>query len=303
VKKYCSIKLGATGQIEFFEEKPKQPFSTLIGIALYSYPKATLPLIKQYVAEGNNPDQPGRLIQWLYPRTPVYTWTVPGIWYDIGSKETLEEVAKQYFLAEAVIDRLSRLIDPAVLQALLVNPNIDLSNLAKAQHSAQLLMEVIGGNGVQLEPRYDEKGERYLLVIKRTQHGNLHQTALDAEFLHSGDFQQIKTTAHVLQGLLSGGAYVKRGEQKRQVTDVKEALNWLLDEVKKSLGIQRYKGLGEMNPSQLRETTMNPDTRRLVQLTVAENDETFEQMDRLLAKKRAGDRKSWLEDKGNLADL
>ena len=54
-------------------------------------PKTTLPLIKQYIAEGNNPDQPGRLIQWLYPRVPVYTWKVPGLWYDIGSKETLEE--------------------------------------------------------------------------------------------------------------------------------------------------------------------------------------------------------------------
>jgi glucose-1-phosphate thymidylyltransferase len=63
----------------------------LTGIALYFYPKTTLPLIHQYMAEKNNPDQPGRLIQWLYPRTPVYTWKVPGIWYDIGSKETLEE--------------------------------------------------------------------------------------------------------------------------------------------------------------------------------------------------------------------
>jgi glucose-1-phosphate thymidylyltransferase len=91
VRKYNSISLDAHGQITFFEEKPKNPTSTLTGIALYYYPKASLPLIKQYIAEGNNPDQPGRLVQWLYTRTPVYTWLVPGIWYDIGSKETLEE--------------------------------------------------------------------------------------------------------------------------------------------------------------------------------------------------------------------
>src|SRR5215831_5075030 len=91
IKKYNAISLDADGRITFFEEKPKKPASTLTGIALYYYPKSTLPLIRQYIAEGNNPDQPGRLIQWLYPRTPVYTWKVPGLWYDIGSKETLEE--------------------------------------------------------------------------------------------------------------------------------------------------------------------------------------------------------------------
>jgi len=91
VKKYSSINVDGKGRITRFEEKPQNPTSTLIGIALYFYPRDFLPLIAQYVAEGNNPDQPGRLIQWLYPRVPVYTWTVPGIWYDIGSKETLDE--------------------------------------------------------------------------------------------------------------------------------------------------------------------------------------------------------------------
>ena len=94
IKKYNSVTMDSAGKITFFEEKPKNPTSTLTGIALYYYPKSTLPLIRQYIAEGNNPDQPGRLIQWLYPRTPVYTWKVPGIWYDIGSKETLEEANK-----------------------------------------------------------------------------------------------------------------------------------------------------------------------------------------------------------------
>jgi glucose-1-phosphate thymidylyltransferase len=91
IKKYNSITLDESGRITFFEEKPKNPTSTLTGIALYYYPKSALPLIRQYIAEGNNPDQPGRLVQWLYTRVPVYTWRVPGLWFDIGSKETLEE--------------------------------------------------------------------------------------------------------------------------------------------------------------------------------------------------------------------
>jgi glucose-1-phosphate thymidylyltransferase len=91
IKKYNSIDVEEDGRITFFEEKPANPKSTLTGIALYFYPKSALPLIRQYVEEGNNPDQPGRLVQWMYERTPFYTWRVPGIWYDVGSKETLEE--------------------------------------------------------------------------------------------------------------------------------------------------------------------------------------------------------------------
>ena len=91
IKKYNAIEVGEDGRITFFEEKPAEPKSTLTGIALYFYPRSALPLIKQYIAEGNNPDQPGRLVQWMYQRTPFYTWKVPGLWYDVGSKETLEE--------------------------------------------------------------------------------------------------------------------------------------------------------------------------------------------------------------------
>ena len=91
IKKYNSIEIDENDRIIFFEEKPEHPKSTLTGIALYYYPQSVLSLIRQYIAEGNNPDQPGRLVQWLYPRTPFYVWRVPGIWYDVGSKETLEE--------------------------------------------------------------------------------------------------------------------------------------------------------------------------------------------------------------------
>jgi len=93
IKKYNSITIDDEGRITFFEEKPKQPKSTVTGIALYFYPRSSLSLIRQYIAEGNNPDQPGRLVQWMYqqPNMPFYTWRVPGTWFDIGSKETLEE--------------------------------------------------------------------------------------------------------------------------------------------------------------------------------------------------------------------
>lgn len=96
IKKYNAIEIDDTDRITYFEEKPAQPKSTLTGIALYYYPASTVPMIHQYMQEGNNPDQPGRLVQWMYTRTPFYVWKVPGIWYDVGSKETLEE-ANQVF--------------------------------------------------------------------------------------------------------------------------------------------------------------------------------------------------------------
>jgi len=96
IKKYNAIEIEEDDRIVFFEEKPKEPRSTLTGIALYYYPKSTLSLIHQYIAEGNNPDQPGRLVQWLYPRVPFYVWRVPGLWYDVGSIETLEEANRVF---------------------------------------------------------------------------------------------------------------------------------------------------------------------------------------------------------------
>lgn len=96
IKKYNAIEIDGDGRILYFEEKPAVPRSTLTGIALYFYPRATLPLIKQYISDGNNPDQPGRLVQWLYPRVPFYTWQAPGLWYDVGSIETLAEANRVF---------------------------------------------------------------------------------------------------------------------------------------------------------------------------------------------------------------
>jgi glucose-1-phosphate thymidylyltransferase len=98
--RYNTIAIDRDGRITYFEEKPAEPRSTLSGIGLYFYPRITLPLIREYLSAGNNPDQPGRLVEWLYPRVDVYTWPVPGRWYDIGSREQLEE-ADRIFSAQS----------------------------------------------------------------------------------------------------------------------------------------------------------------------------------------------------------
>lgn len=94
MKKYSAIKTDAEGVITHFEEKPEKPESTLTGIALYYFAAETLELFTTYIVAGNNPDQPGRFIQWLHTRRPVKTYQIKGTWYDIGSKETLEEADK-----------------------------------------------------------------------------------------------------------------------------------------------------------------------------------------------------------------
>jgi len=96
IRRYNAIEIDADERITFFEEKPERPRSTLTGIALYHYPRAALPLVGRYLDEGNNPDQPGRLVEWLYRRVPVYVWRVPGEWLDIGSPETLAEADRVF---------------------------------------------------------------------------------------------------------------------------------------------------------------------------------------------------------------
>jgi glucose-1-phosphate thymidylyltransferase len=96
IRRYNAIELDTDDRVTFFEEKPERPRSTLTGIALYFYPRSSLGLVREYLEGGNNPDQPGRLVEWLYRREPVYAWRVPGRWFDVGSKETLAEADRAF---------------------------------------------------------------------------------------------------------------------------------------------------------------------------------------------------------------
>lgn len=190
------------------------------------------------------------------------------------TSETLEKIATEYILAESVIERMSRVTDSAVMHALLHYPEIDLSNQDKAIVSASSLAAF--AQGAKISAEYDEDNERYRLRIDRVSHGNLNTSYLDQDFLHSGDYAQIKKTYQVFDGLFKTGASIKRGDKQRSVDNFKQALEWLLEEAKKGLSINRYKGLGEMNPDQLWETTMDPANRRLLRTQIEDSIQTDE---------------------------
>ena len=182
------------------------------------------------------------------------------------TEESLTKLADRYLLAEAVIDRMSRLIDSEVMHALFYHPEIDLSSEGSATTGAAKLAARV--NEVEIIPDYDSENENYRLKIIRMHHGNKQVSYLDQEFLNSGDFFHIKEASKLLEGLLGPKAYVKRGEQTHLVKEFKQALDWLLLEVGKDFSTQRYKGLGEMNPGQLWETTMDPKNRILLRAMI-----------------------------------
>lgn len=187
---------------------------------------------------------------------------------DIIKEEALGKIAKQMVLTEAVIRRIARLYDESVLRAIQEVGDVDLSTEASTNAVAEKMRPILGAIGSEVIVAFDEEESTYRLEVNKYVHGNLQSCVIDAEFVGSGDYRQINTMYKMLDGLLGPGAIIKRGEKEYNVDTFKQALDWLLSEAKHNLNVQRYKGLGEMNPEQLWETTMDPKARRLLKVQI-----------------------------------
>ena len=180
----------------------------------------------------------------------------------------LAEIAKQFIMARNMVARESRIIDSAVLNALLYNnEDLDLSTMATADAAVAKLSAIIKDDNLKLE-RIGADDEVQMIKITRQLHGNQMVSYLEQKFAESRPYQIIRQTAATLSGMVDAQIEVIKGENSTTVTGFAQALDLLMTNAQKGLAIQRYKGLGEMNPEQLWETTMDPTVRRLLKVKI-----------------------------------
>ncbi|WP_117236289.1 DNA topoisomerase (ATP-hydrolyzing) subunit B [Vibrio maerlii] len=190
--------------------------------------------------------------------------------------EALEKLVQQYNAGMKLVDRMSRRYPHALIHELTYVPRITAEQCHDAaaveawgkQLVEQLNAKEVGASQYSLEvEQHAELGLSVPKIIVRT-HGVTHEHVLSVDLINSKEYGKLADLSEALEGLIEEGAYIKRGERTQPVSNFVDALNWLIKESRRGLSLQRYKGLGEMNPDQLWETTMDPETRRMMQVTI-----------------------------------
>jgi DNA gyrase subunit B len=191
----------------------------------------------------------------------------------------LEDLAKNYQTIQAVIDRLSRTMDEDALRAVADGVSLNFDTESAASASAERLRKAFSENQhplavtPEITVQKEERTDRYRLLLARRIHGNLKLSVINSDFVAGDDYQSLVKAASALSGRVLAGSRVRRGDPEKSnkeqaVQDFRAAFEWLLSEAERAISRQRYKGLGEMNPQQLWETTMDTSTRRLLRVQI-----------------------------------